>query len=364
MRTLVVNVGSSSVKLRLLDEGSLLEAVDCGALDHQALAQAIAGFVADHPDFDVGGHRVVHGGPDFGSAVEITAETEGRIAALADLAPLHNPRALAGIDALRQLRPGLRQVACFDTGFHRDLPERSATYAVPAEWRRRYPLRRYGFHGLSHAWASRRTATLLGDPQQELRLVTAHLGSGASLAAVMGGRSIDTTMGFTPLEGLVMATRAGSVDPGLVLWLERTAGLDPAEVEEGLELRSGLLGLSERSGDLREVIDAADAGDDRAQLAYDVYVHRLRTSVGAMAAALGGMDALVFTGGAGEGSSRLRADVCAALAFLGIVLDGERNRAAAGDAVVSPGSALASVLVVTSREDLEIERLVREVLGG
>jgi acetate kinase len=362
MRTLVVNVGSSSVKLRLLDEGTAVQALDCGALDDRALGEAIAGFVGAHPDIDAAGHRVVHGGPGFGSSVEITAETERRLSDLKDLAPLHNPRALAGIDAVRELRPRLRQVACFDTGFHRDLPDHSATYALPAEWRRRYVLRRYGFHGLSHSWASRRGAALLGRPVEDLRLVTAHLGSGASLAAVAGGRSVDTTMGCTPLEGLVMSTRAGSVDPGMLLWLERTAGLDPAQVEDGLEHGSGLLGLSEKSGDMREVMAAAAEGDARAELAYGVYVHRLRTSIGAMTAAMGGIDAIVFTGGAGEGSSQLRADACDGLAFLGIQIDAGRNEGTTDDAVVSAGSGLPAVLVVASREDLEIERLVREVL--
>lgn len=363
MRTIVVNVGSSSVKLRLLDESTVVESYDCEALDNDALAGAISRFLSGRPDLDAAGHRVVHGGPDFADAAEVTGDTEERLARLSDLAPLHTARALAGVDALRRLRPALRQVACFDTGFHRNLPEPAATYAVPAEWRRRYPIRRYGFHGLSHSWASRRAAVLLGRPVGELRLVTAHLGAGASLAAVAGGRSVDTTMGFTPLEGLVMSTRAGSVDPGLVLWLERHAGLDPAEVEDALERRSGLLGLSERTGDLRDVLAAVDDGDAAASLAYGVYVHRLRTSVGAMAAAMAGVDALVFTGGAGEHSSRLRADVCGGLAFLGLSVDPGRNEQASGDAVISNGTALPSVAVVEAREDLEIERLVRAVLG-
>ena len=256
------------------------------------------------------------------------------------------------------------QVACFDTAFHVTMPLEALTYALPDAWRD-LGLRRFGFHGLSHAWASRRAAALIGSPPASLRLVTAHLGAGASLAAVAGGRSVDTTMGFTPLEGLVMATRSGSVDPGLLLWVLRHLRLTVDELEEALDRRSGLLGLSGISSDLRQVLEAADDGDDRARLAFDVYVHRLRADVAAMVAAMDGIDGLVFTGGAGEGSARLRQEAVAGLGFLGLALDQERNAAdgaSTPDRAISPENASPSVIVVRAREDLEIARQVRGLL--
>ena len=282
---------------------------------------------------------------------------------LADLAPLHNPPALAAIGALVSLQPGMRQVACFDTAFHADMPAKAATYALPREWRERWGIRRFGFHGLSHAWASRRAAELLATPQERLRLVTAHIGAGASLAAVAFGHSVDTTMGFTPTEGLVMATRSGSVDPGLILWVQRHGDLSPGHVEMVLERHSGLRGLAGGSGDLRQVIAAMDARDADARLAYEVYVYRIQTSVAAMTAAMSGIDALVFTGGAGEHSPRLRSDVCAGLGFLGLEIETYANDRARGDSLVSATDARAAVLVVTAREDIEIARHVRELLG-
>jgi acetate kinase len=271
---------------------------------------------------------------------------------------LHQPRALAGIRATAALLPGVPAVACFDTAFHATLPPAAATYALPSDWRERFGLRRYGFHGLSHAWASRRAGELLGRPVDSLRLVTAHLGAGASLCAVHAGRSVDTTMGFTPLEGLVMATRSGDVDPGLVLWLLEHGGLTAAEVAEGLESRAGLLGLSGRSGDMRDVLAGVDEGDPRARLAYEVWLFRLVAAVAAMAAAMGGVDGLVFTAGIGEHSPRARADACARLGFLGVAVDGNANGGAQADAVIGEG-----VVVVTAREDRQIASEVRAVVG-
>jgi acetate kinase len=229
-------------------------------------------------------------------------------------------------------------------------------------WREHWGLRRYGFHGLSHEWASQRATDLLGHTSGAVRLVTAHLGSGASLAAVHSGRSVDTTMGFTPMEGLVMATRSGSVDPGIILWAQRRGGLSVDAVEQALEHESGLLGLSGVSGDLRRVIDAAAGGDQDSQLAFDVYVYRIQTSVAAMTAALGGLDGLVFTGGAGEASTHLRSEVCAGLGFLGVHLDAARNEALDGDGIVSSSDGVPAVLVVRAREDIEIARQVRTLL--
>jgi acetate kinase len=359
-----VNAGSSSLKLSVLGpDDQLLMATELPLDDPASMGDVLEEALRDTPAADAAGHRVVHGGAEFRRAVVLDDSSESRLARLADLAPLHNPPAVAAIRRLQAIRPGLPEVACFDTAFHAGMPLEAATYALPDDWRG-LGLRRFGFHGLSHAWSSRRAAELLGRPLSSLRLVTAHLGSGASLAAVAGGRSVDTTMGFTPLEGLVMATRSGSVDPGVLVWVMRHEGLSVDDLEEALARRSGLLGLSGVSGDLRLVLAAADGGDDRAALAFGVYVHRLRAAVASMAAAMGGAEGLVFTGGAGEGSARLRREACAGLGFLGVALDQARNEAADGDAVVSADGAGTAVVVVHAREDIEIARQVRELLAS
>ena len=363
MNIFVVNAGSSSTKLRVLDNAdAVLASKDLPKVSPDDLAPLLVDFLDKAPTVDAAGHRVVHGGSAFTHPVVLDEGIDEALRALVDLAPLHNPPCLAAVRALQTLRPALPQVACFDTSFHIDMPAKAATYALPRLWREQWGVRRYGFHGLSHEWASHRASELLGRPREELRLVTAHLGAGASLAAVAFGHSVDTTMGFTPMEGLVMATRSGSVDPGLVLWVQQQRRLSAAEVESTLERDSGLLGLSGTSGDLRQVINAADAGEEQARLAYDVYVYRIQTSVAAMVAAMEGLDALVFTGGAGEASSRLRADTCARLGFVGIRLDDARNTALRGDGFVSRADPLPAVLVVEAREDLEIARHVRELL--
>ena len=358
MRVLVVNAGSSSLKLRLLggDDDVIadheVERWD-GDPDHADLADFVRGL----SEVDAVGHRVVHGGSHFRAATVLDDDVIAAIEALTSLAPLHQPRALAGIRATNKLLPDMPAVACFDTAFHAGLPPEAATYALPAEWTERFGLRRFGFHGLSHAWASRRAAELLGRPPSELRLITAHLGAGASLCAVAGGRSVATTMGFTPLEGLVMATRSGDVDPGLVLWLLQYGGLTVDEVAEGLEKRSGLAGLSRTSGDMRDVLTAADEGHAHAGLAYGVWLHRLRAGVAAMAAAMGGVDGLAFTGGIGEHTARARADACAGLGFLGLSIDETANETATSDSVIGDG-----VVVVTAREDRQMAAEVRAVV--
>jgi acetate kinase len=291
----------------------------------------------------------------------IDRSVDARLRALVDLAPLHQPKSLAALDAVNALRPRLPAVACFDTAFHATIPDAAATYAIPAEWRKRWSLRRYGFHGLSHAYASRRAAALLGRRLEDLRMVTCHLGAGASLAAVQGGYSVDTTMGFTPLDGLVMATRSGSIDPGLVLWLEQHVGTPPAELAAALEHRSGLLGLA-RTADMREVLAGAAAGRPDAVLALAVYEHRLRAGIAAMTAALGGLQVLVFTGGVGERAPDVREHAADGLAFLGVEVDRARNRAQ-GDRDISTDRANVRTLVVEAREDLEIAHQVRQVLG-
>jgi acetate kinase len=354
MRVLTVNTGSSSVKLRVLgaDDEVLVSRdstpEDVGADVHELLDQA-----------DAVGHRVVHGGPDHAAPERVTDALVADLRGLTALAPLHQPIALDAIEAVRRAAPDVPAAVCFDTAFHADLPAAARTYALPREWRDRHGLRRYGFHGLSYAYASRRAAELLG--RADLRLVVAHLGSGASLAAVRDGRSLDTTMGFTPLEGLVMATRAGTVDPGLLLWLVEHGGLTASEVLDGIDTGGGLLGLA-GTKDMRQVLQRADTGDADARLAIDVYLHRLAGSVAAMTASLGGLDALVITGGVGEASADVRRLLVERLGYLGLAL-APSNDEVEDDAVVSPAGAGAQVLVVHAREDIEIARGVRSVLG-
>lgn len=364
MRVLVVNAGSSSVKLTLLDEhDATIEARELAApgavVDPRELLAALRSPLGEA---DAIGHRIVHGGALFARAVEIDASVEAQLRELVDLAPLHQPKSLAALDAVTAALPDVPAVACFDTAFHATLPAGASTYALPAQWRERWGLRRYGFHGLSHAWVARRAPELLQRDPANLRVVSCHLGAGASLCAIGGGRSLDTTMGFTPLEGLVMATRSGSIDPGMLLWLMEHEGLSARELADTLEHRSGLLGLA-GSADMREILARSDAGEESATLALEVYVHRLRAGIAAMVAALGGLDALVFTGGVGERSGAVRARAAAGLAFLGVALDPARNEHAEGDIELSAAQATVRTLVVTAREDLEIARQVRAALA-
>jgi acetate kinase len=364
VRAWVVNAGSSSLKLSLLDQDDRVEHATSvpmkqGRVDEAALrAELERGGSADGV-----GHRIVHGGSDFVDPVVIDEDVERRLRALIDLAPLHQQAALHVLEVVSGMVPGVPQVGCFDTAFHASIPAAAATYALPLEWRTRWNLRRFGFHGLSHAYASARAAELSGRAVGDLRIVTCHLGAGASLAAVAGGRSVDTTMGFTPLEGLVMATRSGSVDPGLMLWLVDHAGVPSAELEEALEHRSGLLGLTS-SADMEDVLAAEDAGDANAELGVAVYLHRLRAGIAAMASAMDGLDALVFTGGVGENAPSIRARAADGLGFLGIEVDPERNAAAQLDAEFGSAGALVRVFAIRAREDIEIARGVRRALGG
>ncbi len=364
MRILVVNAGSSSLKLRVLDpDDTIVGSEDLpaprGQADNAAVARAIAGFGS----VDAVGHRIVHGGTIYARPVRIDREVVERLRALTDLAPLHQPKSLAALAAVEAALPDVPAVACFDTAFHAGMPAAASTYAIPSEWRKRWDLRKYGFHGLSHAYASRRVAELLDRPLDGVRLVTCHLGAGASLAAVLDGRSVDTTMGFTPLDGLVMATRSGNIDPGLVLWLEEHARMPPAELAATLEHRSGLLGLA-GTADMRAILAAAASGDPDAMLALDVYHHRLRAAVAAMAAALGGLDALVFTGGVGENAPAVRERAARDLAFLGVAVDQARNRAAGADREIAPPGAAVRTFVIAAREDVQIAHEVRDVLAG
>lgn len=370
MRVLVVNAGSSSLKLDLLDGDDAVASESLDAPRSSVEAGDVAAAVERMGVVDAVGHRIVHGGERFVGPVRIDDDVRAGIEDLGDLAPLHQRKALEALDAVGEGLPCVPAVASFDTAFHHGLPEAARTYALPHEWRDRWGLRRFGFHGLSVAHASRRAAELTGRPLGDLRTVVCHLGAGASVTAVDGGRSVDTTMGFTPLEGLAMATRSGSVDPGLVLWLLRTTELSVDDVQDALEHGSGLLGLA-GTADMREVLErAARAGgagpsseeDADAALALGVVLHRLRASIAAMAAAMGGLDVLVLTGGVGEHAPELRRRTAEGLAFLGVAL--RDDDAGEGDReVTAPGASVRS-LVVTAREDLVIAREVRETLGG
>lgn len=395
-RVFVVNAGSSSLKYSVVDVGSgtslasgLAERIGqpSGRLTHRgadgvprvierplpdhggALAVVLDAFARAGPALaDVGltavAHRVVHGGARFSAPVRIDGEVLAAIRELSALAPLHNPVNAVGIEVARQAFPALAHVAVFDTAFHQTLPPHAYTYAVPPQWAREHGVRRYGFHGTSHAYVSRRAAEVLGRPVEDTDVVVLHLGNGASAAAVAGGRSVDTSMGLTPLEGLVMGTRSGDVDPAVVAHLRRTAGLDAEHVDRALNSSSGMLALAGHS-DLREVHRLIAAGDEQAALALDVFCHRVRKYVGAYLAVLGRTDAVVFTAGIGENDAVVRARSLAGLERLGIVVDERRNTAPSRDArVVSADGSPIAVLVVPTDEELEMARQAAALLDG
>ncbi len=364
MRVLVLNAGSSTLKLSLVDDGDRVLShhefeVAEGRLDDVQLATA----VHDMERPDAIGHRVVHGGPRYRHSVRLDPEVIRYLAGISDLAPLHLPAALAGIAAAQGLLPRVPQVACLDTAFHAGMPAAASTYAVPAEWRERHGIQRFGFHGFSHAYAARRAAEMLGRPLSELRVVTCHLGAGASLAAVWGGQSVDTTMGFTPLEGLVMATRSGTVDPGMLLWVQRHTGIGEPELTEALDRSGGLRALA-GTADMREVVQRMSGGDAGARLAFDVYIHRLRSSIASMVAAMDGLDVLVFTGGVGENSPAVRAAAGGGLRFLGLEIGPTLNASLGADSDITAPGAQVSTLVIKAREDVEVAREVRKVLAA
>jgi acetate kinase len=362
MRILAVNAGSSSLKLsRVGDDDEVLADEELhgeSARSSNALTGALRGELGRA---DAVVHRLVHGGPDHASAALVDPALRAELEALTDLAPLHQPHSLEALNAVTNVLPGRPCVACFDTAFHRDMDPAASTYALPEDWRRRWNLRRYGFHGLSHAWTARRVSELL--PPRPLRIVSCHLGAGASVCAIYDGRSVDTTMGFTPLDGLVMATRSGSIDPGLVLWLLEHTGIGEPALAHALEHESGLQALA-GTADMREVLGGVEAGVPAAQLALAVYLRGVRAGIAAMAASLGGIDVLSFTGGVGERAAEIR-DACAeGLAFLGVSIDPGLNRDARGDCDLSADGASVRLLRLRAREDLEMTRQARELLTG
>jgi acetate kinase len=360
---LVVNAGSSSLKLRLLDDDVLEHSADLAAGPSGVDTVALEHVIAQWTRPDAVGHRVVHGGSRFTGPVVVDTAVREQLEDLVELAPLHQPTSLAALDAVTAVVSSAPAVACFDTAFHATIPAAAATYAIPRDWREKYGIRRYGFHGLSHAYCSRRAAELLDRPLAGLRMVTCHLGAGASLAAVVGGRSVDTTMGFTPLEGLVMATRSGSVDPGLLLWLEEHEHLRPHDIATALEQRSGLLALA-GTADMREVEAAVARDEPNARLALDVYTHRLVAGIAAMAAAANGIDVLAFTGGVGERSAEVRRRAASRLTHLGIAVDDQRNDRAQPDADITSDGAQVRTFAIAAREDLQIADETRRLLAA
>ena len=394
MKILVLNSGSSSQKSNLYEVGAALpdsplaplweakiEWRDEGALLQvrtssgkkrderlnpakrgEAIAELLKALVSGETqvlaklsEIDVVGHRVVNGGREFTKPTLITPRVTAAIEKMAVFAPLHNRSELEGIAQIEKLCGRVPQVAVFDTGFHATLPDAAAVYPGPYEWVER-GIRRFGFHGINHQYCAGRAAQLLGRNLSELKLVTCHLGNGCSLAAIRGGVSIDTTMGFTPLDGLMMGTRSGSVDPGILTYLMRQDGLDGKTLDDLLNAKSGLLGISGVSGDMREVVDAMKQGNARAKLAFDIFVHRLRSGIGSMVAALNGIDVLVFTAGIGENSAEVRAAACVNLGFLGVAIDEAKNSSSPVEQDISATASKVSVLVLAAQEDWAIAR--------
>jgi len=377
MKVLIFNAGSSTLKFSLIEakhERTLAQGViECAAgssLTHADSVARILDQLQRGPSAPLRtlseivavGHRVVHGGDRYDTAVRVTAEVRRDIESLAELAPLHNPVAVQVMEATEAALPDVEQFASFDTAFHSTLSPAARTYAIPHEWTQDWGLRRYGFHGLSHAYCAARAAEMVGD--RDLRLVIVHLGNGASASAVRGGICVDTSMGFTPLDGLVMGTRSGSVDPGLLLYLLRHKPVDILQLDHVLNHKSGLLGMSGVSSDMRRVLAAADEGDAQAELAIDVYVHRLRQTIGAMAASLNGIDALVFTAGIGEHSPEIRQRACDGLEFLGLEMDAVTNAVCKPDADIALSASTVRILVIAAREDITIVREIRHLLSN
>ena len=398
MKVLVLNCGSSSIKYQFFDTEKkialakgLVERIGMSSavlthkpfdrdkirivgeiLDHTiAIEYVIAvllspnhGVIKDKSEIDAIGHRVVHGGETFSGSVLITDMVLKAVKDNIELAPLHNPPNIKGIEAVAKLLPSTPQCSVFDTAFHQKMPAHAYLYGIPYELYKRYKIRRYGFHGTSHRFVSERAAEFLGKPYDSLKIITAHLGNGASIAAIDGGRSIDTSMGFTPLEGLLMGTRCGDIDPTIPLHIMGREGLNLSEINTLLNKHSGMIGLSGVSSDMREIEEAVEAKNERAIVAFDAYNYRIKKYIGAYAAALGGVDAVVFTGGVGENSPHTRKSVCSGLEFMGIILDEERNNNTSGECEITTDDSKVKVLRIPTNEELVIaldtEKIVKE----
>ncbi len=389
MNILLLNAGSSSLKAVLMEsaDGTVraralvdwagpttrYQHSDVNGREHsenvawRGHAKAVQRFVADltssqRSSLAAVGHRVVHGG-SFTASVRITPEVRSRILELADLAPLHNPPSLETLAAAEAELPEAPHVAVFDTAFHATLSADAYTYPVPATWTRDWGIRRYGFHGLSHAYCARRAAEMLGRPLDELRLVICHLGHGCSASAVQGGKCVDTTMGFTPLDGLMMATRSGSIDPSIVLHVQQHHALTAAQIESALNRESGLLGVSGVSADMRQILKAAKDGHEQARLALGIYTHRVRQAIGALAVTMGGVEALVFTAGVGENAAEVRQAICTGLQCLELELDEHANLASRPDADIATAQARGRILVIATREDVTMFQEILQVIA-
>ncbi len=396
MKVLVLNSGSSSVKYQFIDlkdrsvlakglidrigmsdsvvtheryDGDKVK-ISAEVLDHQTAIEYVLavllsknhGVIKDKSEIDAVGHRVVHGGESFSESVLVDEKVMDEVRENIELAPLHNPHNLRGIQAVLKHLPGTPQVAVFDTAFHQKMPPQAFLYGIPYLLYRRYKIRRYGFHGTSHYYVSRRAAELTGKPIEKLKIITAHLGNGCSMAAVDGGISVDTSMGFTPLEGLLMGTRSGDLDPQIILHIVGREGLSLAEANTLLNKHSGLLGISGLTSDMREIISEMKAGNKQAELAFQVFAYRIKKYLGSYAAVMGGVDVIVFTGGIGENSPDVRAESCKGLEFLGVKIDNEKNYSAEKEKVISADSSKVKVFALPTNEELVIaldtERIV------
>jgi len=398
MKIFVVNCGSSSLKYQLINmENEEVEAkglverigLNGSVLKHQpkngekvvieedmpthkealknvidALMHEKYGVIKDMKEINAVGHRVVHAGEKFACSVVINEEVMNALKECIDLAPLHNPPNILGIEACQQLMPGVPMVGVFDTAFHQTMPKEAYIYALPYELYEKYRVRRYGFHGTSHKYVSQRAAAMLGKNIEDLKIVTCHLGNGASVTAVKNGKSVDTSMGFTPLEGLAMGTRCGDLDPAIVKFIAEKEGLDLNGVDKLLNKQSGVLGVSGVSSDFRDIEEAAEKGNERAELALKIFAYRVRKYIGAYAAAMGGIDAIVFTAGLGENSPEMRADVCEGLEFLGVEIDPEKNNVRGKEVDVSKEGSKVKVLLIPTNEELMIARDTMELINN
>lgn len=396
MKILVLNCGSSSLKYQLIDsdtenvlakglcerigiEGSKLKHQPTGKddvvfneymEDHTVAVQMVIdalldsshGVVSSAKEIHAVGHRVVHGGEYFANSVIITSEVKQAIQKCCELAPLHNPANLIGIDACEKIMPGVPQVAVFDTAFHQTMPERAYLYAIPYEYYEKYKIRRYGFHGTSHRYVSEEAAKMINRPLEESKIITCHLGNGGSICAVRNGKSIDTSMGFTPLEGLAMGTRSGDVDAAVITYLMEKEGLTPTEMDTILNKKSGVLGISGVSSDFRDIEGAKDEGNVRAEAALDIFAYRVAKYIGEYAAAMNGVDAIVFTAGLGENSGSTRRVICDYLTFLGIHIDSYNNSLRGRAIEISAPDSRIRVLVIPTNEELVIARDTKELL--
>lgn len=398
MKILVLNSGSSSVKYKLIDttsEETLAEGgvekiglpdgflkykredgsktiLQLGQCDHKGAIEAILrlltdpveGCIKSYDEIDAVGHRVVHGGEKFSGSVLITDEVKKMIRECYDIAPLHNPANMTGIEAIDALMPGKPQVGVFDTAFHQTMPAKSFMYALPYRFYKEDGVRRYGFHGTSHRYVSQRVCEILGCDIKTKKIITCHVGNGGSITAVLYGKSVDTSMGLTPTEGLMMGTRVGDVDPGALTYLMTKHSLTPAQLQTVINKESGVLGVTEISSDMREIEAAINAGNERAKLALDMYEQRIIKYVGAYAAEMGGVDIIVFTGGVGENQTGVRENVCAPLAFMGVEIDKDLNSRTRGtETVISTEASKVKVVVVPTDEELMIARDTRDIVS-